>query len=395
MPGPLTGVRVVDLTSVVMGPYATQILGDMGADVIKVESPEGDVFRHVAPFRNRGMSAAFLNLNRNKRSVALDLKREAERQVLIDLITGADVFVTTVRPQAMRKLGLDYESLRERNPRLIYCGAYGFSERGPYAGRPAFDDVIQAMCGMAALQGRQGEERGESDAGDPRYVNTIFADKTVGCVVAYAVAMALYERERSGRGQAIEVPMFETMVSFTLIEHLAGETFCPAQEGMGYRRVLSEHRKPYRTKDGHIGLLPYTGEQWARFFEAAGRPEMAADPRVTDPALRSRKIAELYGLLAEIVAERTTAEWVELLRAADVPMTPVLSPEDLLDDEHLQALGFFRREEHPTEGEVRTIGIPVQFSRTPGDVRRLAPRLNEHREEILMEAANSPPHSSH
>jgi crotonobetainyl-CoA:carnitine CoA-transferase CaiB-like acyl-CoA transferase len=386
MPGPLTGVRVIDLTSVVMGPYATQILGDMGADVIKVESPEGDVFRHVTPFRNRGMSAAFLNLNRNKRSVALDLKREDERQVLLDLIAGADVFITTVRPQSMRKLGLDYESLRERNPRLIYCGAYGFSEEGPYAGRPAFDDIIQAMCGMASLQGLQGEKQGENDANGPRYVNTIFADKTVGCVIAYAVAMALYERERSGRGQAIEVPMFETMVSFTLIEHMAGETFCPARESMGYERVLSEHRKPYRTKDGYIGLLPYTAEQWARFFEAAGRPEMAADPRVTDPALRSRKIAELYALLAEIVAERTTAEWVELLRTADLPMTPVLSPEDLLDDEHLQALGFFQREEHPSEGEVRTMGIPVRFSRTPGDIRRLAPRLNEHSEEILMEA---------
>ena len=386
MPGPLTGVRVIDLTSVVMGPYATQILGDMGADVIKVESPEGDVSRHLAPFRNRGMSAAFLNLNRNKRSIALDLKREDERNILLDLINGADVFVTTVRPQAMRKLGLDYESLRERNPRLIYCGAYGFSEAGPYAGRPAFDDVIQAMCGIASLQG---ERQGKNDANSPQYVNTIFADKTVGGVVACAVAMALYERERSGRGQAIEVPMFETMVSFTLIEHLAGETFCPARESMGYERVLSEHRKPYRTKDGYIGLLPYTAEQWARFFEAAGRPEMAVDPRVTDPALRSRKIAELYGLLAEIVAERTTAEWVESLRAADLPMTPVFSLQDLLDDEHLRALGFFQREEHHSEGEVRTIGIPVRFSRTPGAVRRLAPRLNEHREEILTEATKT------
>ncbi|HEX5081637.1 MAG TPA: CoA transferase [Blastocatellia bacterium] len=387
MPGPLTGVRVIDMTSIVMGPYATQILGDMGADVIKVESPEGDVFRHVTPFRNRGMSAAFLNLNRNKRSIALDLKREDERHVLLDLIAGADALVTTVRPQAMRKLGLDYESLREVAPRLIYCGAYGFSESGPYAGRPAFDDIIQAMCGMASLQGPQ---RG-GDRDGPRYVNTIMADKTSGCVIAYAIAMALYERERSGRGQAIEVPMFETMVSFTLIEHLAGETFCPAQGGMGYGRVLSEHRRPYRTKDGYISLLPYTTEQWARFFEAAGMPEMAADPRVTDPALRSDKISELYGLLAEIVAERTTAEWVELLRAADLPMTPALSPEDLLNDEHLQALDFFQREEHPSEGEVRTIGIPVRFSRTPGDVRRLAPRLNEHREEILMEAAGESP----
>ncbi len=381
MPGPLTGVRVIDLTSIVMGPYATQILGDMGADVIKVESPEGDVFRYVTPFRNRGMSAAFLNLNRNKRSVALDLKREDDRRTMLDLLDGADVFVTTVRPQAMRKLGLDYESLRERNPRLIYCGGYGFSEEGPYAGRPAFDDIIQAMSGIASLQG-------ENSQAGPQYVNTIFADKTVGCAMAYAIAMALYERERSGRGQAIEVPMFETMVSFNLVEHLAGETYCPAQEGMGYERVLSEHRRPYRTKDGYIGALPYTAEQWARFFEAAGRPEMAADPRVTDPALRSRNIHDLYGLLAEIVAERTTAEWVELLRAADIPMTPVLSPEELLDDEHLQALGFFRSEVHPSEGEVRTIGIPVRFSRTPGAVRRLAPRLDEHREEILVEATS-------
>jgi crotonobetainyl-CoA:carnitine CoA-transferase CaiB-like acyl-CoA transferase len=386
MPGPLTGVRVIDLTSVVMGPYATQILGDMGADVIKVESPEGDVCRHVAPFRNRGMGAFFLNLNRNKRSIALDLKNEAERHVLLDLLADADVFVTTVRPQAIRRLGLDYESLRERNPRLIYCGAYGFSEEGPYAGRPAFDDVVQAMCGMASLQGKG---QGENEQNGPRYVNTIFVDKTVGCVVAYSIAMALYERERSGRGQAIEVPMFETMVSFTLIEHMAGETFCPAQESMGYERVLSKHRKPYRTKDGYIGLLPYTAEQWTRFFEAAGRPEMAADPRVTDPELRSRKIDELYGLLAEIVAERTTAEWAPLLRAADLPMTPVLSPEDLLDDEHLSALGFFQREEHPSEGELRTIGIPVRFSRTPGEVRRLAPRLDEHREEILLEATET------
>jgi crotonobetainyl-CoA:carnitine CoA-transferase CaiB-like acyl-CoA transferase len=376
-----------------MGPYATQILGDMGADVIKVELPGGDVFRHITPFRNSGMSAAFLNLNRNKRSIALDLKREDERRVMIDLLAGADVFVTTVRPQAMRALGLDYESLRERNPRLIYCGAYGFSEAGPYAGRPAFDDVIQAMCGIASLQGdrqgeRHGEAQGDSDANGPRYVNTIVADKTTACVIAYSIAMALYERERSGRGQAIEVPMFETMVSFTLIEHLAGETFCPGREGIGHKRILSEHRKPYRTKDGYIGLLPYTAGQWARFFEAAGRPEMAADPRVTDPELRSRKIDELYGLLAEIVAERTTAEWIELLRAADLPTTPVLSPEDLLDDEHLQALGFFQREEHPSEGEIRTVGIPVRFSRTPGDIRRLAPRLDEHREEILLEASD-------
>ena len=378
MAGPLTGIRVVDLTSVVMGPFATQILGDQGADVIKVEPPEGDVFRYVTPFRHTGMSAAFLNLNRNKRSIALDLKNDEDKQVMLDLLRTADVFVTTVRPQAMRKLGLDYESLCEASPRLIYCGAYGFSEAGPYAGRPAFDDIIQAMSGIAELQGRTHPD-------GPQYVSTIFADKTVGFTVAYAVAMALYERERSGIGQAIEVPMFETMVSFTMVEHLAGETYCPPVGGTGYERILSAHRRPYRTKDGFIGLLPYTTKQWQSFFAVAGQPEMMDDPRVTDPTMRGQHVGALYQMLTKLIAERTTDAWVEQLRAADVPITPVLSPDDLLHDEHLQALNFFAPEQHPSEGEIRTIGIPVHFSRTPGELRRHAPNLNEHRDEILRE----------
>ena len=382
MSGPLTGVRVIDLTSVVMGPYATQIMGDMGADVIKVESPEGDVFRQFAPFRHRGMSAAFLNLNRNKRSVVVDLKDARGRETLQKLIAGADVFVTTVRPQAMRKLGLDYESLRETNPRLIQCGAYGFSEDGPYAGRPAFDDIIQAMCGIAALEGHNRPD-------GPKYAKTIFADKTVGFVVAYSVAMALYERERSGLGQAIEVPMFETMVSYTLIEHLAGETFCPPEGGMRYERILSPNRQPYRTRDGYLSVLPYTTPQWVRFFEAVGRPDLATDPRVTDPPTRGEHINELYRILAEILAQRTTAEWCDLFKDADIPMTPVLSPEDLIDDEHLKETGFFTQCHHPSEGEIRLLGIPVSFSRTPGAVRRMAPRLDEHREEILRELAEA------
>lgn len=380
MSGPLAGIRVIDLTSIVMGPYATQILGDMGADVIKVESPEGDVFRQFAPFRHRGMSAAFLNLNRNKRSVALDLKRDEDRQTLQQLVTTADVFVTTVRPQSMRRLGLDYESLRDTNPRLIYCGAYGFSEDGPYAGRPAFDDIIQAMCGVAALEGHNHAE-------GPNYVKTIFADKTVGFAIAYSIAMALYERERSGHGQAIEVPMFETMVSYTLIEHLAGETFHPPQGGMRYERILSPNRKPYRTKDGYLSLLPYTTAQWVRFFDTVGRVELIADPRVIDPPTRGEHINELYQIVAEVLSQRTTAEWIDLLKDADIPMTPVFSPEDLLNDEHLQQTGFFERCQHPSEGEIRQLGIPIRFSRTPGTVRRLAPRLDEHREEILQELA--------
>ena len=378
MPGPLDGVRVIDLTTVAMGPYATQILGDMGADVIKVEAPGGDVFRYAAPQRSPGMGAAFLNLNRNTRSVVLDLKRPEERERLVGMAREADVFVYNVRPQSMRKLGLDYESLRKVNPRLIHCGAYGFAERGPYAGQPAFDDIIQAMSGIASLQGSNSQS-------GPAYVNTIIADKAAGLTAAYAIAMALYERERSGEGQAIEVPMFETIVSFTLVEHLAGETFVPPVGAMGYERVLSANRRPYRTRDGYIGLLPYTTAQWQLFFAAAGESALADDPRVADPAARSRNIDALYAELARIVAGRTTAEWVELLKDADIPMAPVRAPQDLLDDPHLAGIEFFPRMSHPTQGERRTIGIPVTFSRTPGSVRRPPPGLGEHTAEILEE----------
>lgn len=383
--GPLAGVRVVDMTSVAMGPYATQILGDMGADVIKVESHDGDIFRFAAPARHSGMGAAFLNLNRNKRSIALDLKRADEREKLVELIAGADVLVYNVRPQSMRKYGLDYESLRLRNPRLIYCGTYGFSEHGPYAGRPAFDDIIQAMSGLAALQGT-------NRASGPAYVNTILADKTAGLTAAYAISMALFERERSGVGQSVEVPMFETLASFNLIEHMAGETFLPAEGSMGYERVLSSHRKPYATRDGYLALLPYTCAQWQRFFTIAGRADLAQDTRVTCAEKRSQHIGELYGILSDIVAQKTTSQWLALLADADIPMTPVNAPADLLDDPHLAAIDFFRHETHASEGEIRTIAIPVRFSRTPGTVRRLAPTLDEHREEILGEVARSTKH---
>jgi len=383
MPGPLAGIRVIDLTTIVMGPYATQILGDLGADVIKVESPAGDIFREVAPFRHRGMGAAFLNVNRNKRSLVLNLELDEDKQVLLGLLATADVFVYSLRPRSLGKFGLDYNSLRERNPRLIHCGAYGFSEEGPYRGRPAYDDVIQAMSGTAALQGH-------NDPDGPKFVNIIMADKIAGLSAAYAIASALYERERSGLGQAIEVPMFETLVSFNLIEHLAGETFCPALGGMGYDRV---HRRPYRTKDGFIGLMPYSTAQWQRFFEIAGKPQYAGDVRFTEHAARSENIDELYRILAEILVERSTAEWIRLLDGADIPMAPVLSPENLLEDEHLQAVGFFQRDVHPSEGEIRTVSSPVRFSRTPASVQRLAPRLNEHREEILEEIVRCEPES--
>ncbi|MDR5785281.1 CoA transferase [Caballeronia sp. LP003] len=376
--GPLMGIKVVDMTTVAMGPYATQILGDMGADVIKVEAPGGDVFRHASPAVHPGMGAAFLNLNRNKRSIGLDLKNPSDKKILIDLILNADVFVFNVRPQSMRKLGLSYDELSALNSRLIYCGAYGFSESGPYAGRPAFDDIIQAMSGMASLQSSNREV-------GPSYVNTILADKTAGLTLVYAISMALYEREKSGAGQAIEVPMFETMVSFNLVEHLAGETFDPPRGGMGYERVLSPYRRPYRTSDGFLSLMPYTTAQWQRFFEVADRKDLVHDPRVTLPQQRSESIGELYSILAEIVQQRSTADWIAVLGQADVPCAPVNSPERLLSDAHLEAIDFFQDCTHPSEGKIRTMRVPVKFSRTPGGVRRLAPTLDEHRAEIVNE----------
>lgn len=360
--GPLAGIRVVDMTSVGMGPYATQILGDMGAEVIKVEAPAGDVFRHAEPALHPGMGATFLNLNRNKRFVVLDVKREQDLAELKALIAGADVFISNVRPQSLRKLGLDYESLREANPRLIYCGAYGYSETGPYAGMPAFDDIIQARSGLAQFQGANSAE-------GPQYVNTILADKVAGLTVAYTIPMALYERERSGLGQAIEVPMFETLVSFLAVEQLAGQTFIPERGPAGYPRVMSPHRKPYRTQDGYIALLPYTTAQWSRFFALSGHPELATDPRYVDPAARSANIDALYATLADIVSRRTTAQWLALLEDADIPHSEVPSFESLADDPHLRATGMLFEYDHPTEGRLRAVGIPTRFSRTPGNIR--------------------------
>ncbi|QII86521.1 CoA transferase [Bordetella hinzii] len=374
MAGPLQGVRVVDMTSVAMGPYATQILGDMGAEVIKVEAPQGDVFRSSAPAAHAGMGPAYLNLNRNKFSVTLDAKAPADRERLLALIAGADVFVSNVRAAALARLGLDAATLCARHPRLVHCSAVGFGQDGPYAAQPAFDDIIQAMSGLADLQGR--------NSGAPAYVNTILADKVAGLTLAYAIPMALYERERSGQGQAIEVPMFETMVSFTLAEHLSGHSFVPPRGPMGYSRVLSPQRRPYRTRDGYLALLPYTDAQWRRFFALAQRPELAEDARYVDAAARARNVDALYQDLADIVAGCDTEAWLALLAGADIPHSRVNTPQALFDDPHLRATGFFRQVEHPTEGRLVTTAIPVRFSRTPGGIRRLAPRQDADRDML-------------
>lgn len=377
MAGPLQGVRIVDMTSVAMGPYATQILADMGAEVIKVEAPEGDVFRTSSPAVNPGMGPAYLNLNRNKYSVTLDAKSASDREQILRLADSADVFISNVRPAALSRLQLDAAALCARHPRLIYCSAVGFGQNGPYAAEPAFDDIIQAKSGLASLQGR--------NTGAPAYVNTIIADKVAGLTLAYAIPMALYERERSGKGQAIEVPMFETLVSFTLVEHMSGHSFVPPRGPMGYSRVLSPQRRPYPTLDGYLALLPYTDAQWQRFFALAERTDLAEDARYVDAQSRARHFDELYQDLADIVAQQTTEEWLTRLATADIPHSPVNTPESLLDDPHLKAVDFFGTMEHPSEGPLRTVGIPVRFSRTPGAIHRPAPRQDADRDMLERE----------
>jgi crotonobetainyl-CoA:carnitine CoA-transferase CaiB-like acyl-CoA transferase len=375
--GPLAGVTVIDLTAVVLGPLTTQILGDLGADVIKVEPPEGDIMRAGGAARHPGMGSVYLALNRNKRSVVLDLKRPEGAAVLRTLIGGADVVMHNMRAAAIARLGFDYDAVRAINPKIVYCAAYGFSEHGPYRDYPAYDDLIQARSGIAALS------LAHSPA--PQFAPTLIADKTVGLTAVYAVLAALFHRERTGQGQAIEVPMFETMVAFTLAEHLGGLTFEPPTGGAGYARLLAPDRRPHRTTDGYVAILPYTTRHWRDFFGLAERPDLADDPRVADPAARNRHIGEIYALLAELVATRSTQFWLDGCLKADIPAAPVNPLEALPDDPHLTAVGLFAHTEHPTEGAIRELRPPLGFSATPTSLRRPAPRLGADTAEVLRE----------
>lgn len=377
MAGPLEGVRVLDLTSNFMGPYASLLLADMGAEVCKVESPEGDTTRGVGPCRHKGMAAIFLHLNRNKRSMVLDLKRPEGMAALRRMLASADVLLYSLRPKAMERLGLSYEAAREINPRLIYCGAFGFGQHGPYADKPAYDDLIQAAVGMPVLQARR--------SGPPVYVATAVADRVVGMATSNAVAMALYRREKTGVGQAVSVPMFETFAHFVMGDHLYGHTFMPSIGGSGYARMMSPERRPYKTMDGHVGVQVYTDKHWQRFFAAVGRPELVTDPRYVDIAARTQNIGELYELLARTFETKTTAQWVDLLGAADIPIIGMNTPESLLDDPHMAAVGFFEECEHPSEGRIRNLGIPQEWSESPPRQRCLAPRLGEHTAQLLSE----------
>jgi crotonobetainyl-CoA:carnitine CoA-transferase CaiB-like acyl-CoA transferase len=382
MPGPLDGVRVLDLTTVVMGPYATQILADFGADVVKVEPPEGDIMRYAWPFRSKGMGHIFLNANRNKRGIVLDLKQPAGLEACLALARRADVLVYNIRPQAMARLKLGYEDVKAVNPRIVYAGAFGYSQNGPYAAKAAYDDLIQGAAGLPWLAR-------EAGADAPRYTPVIIADRSVGLHVANAVSAALYAREKTGKGQRVDVPMFESLLQSVLGEHLGGYTFLPQLGEGGYRRMLTEYRRPYETKDGYVCALIYNDKHWKAFFALVGRGEMAADPRFASAEGRSQDFDAVYSFVADEMARQTTAYWLEALERADIPVQRMNSLEDILKDPHLAAIGYFTPIEHPSEGKLLSMKVPSEWSETAPELRRHAPRLGEHTREVLREAGYS------
>ncbi|SPS01944.1 CaiB/BaiF CoA transferase family protein [Cupriavidus taiwanensis] len=380
---PLAGIRVIDLSTVVMGPYASQWLADLGAEVIKVEPPEGDSTRRTGPAAEPGMSAIFLGVNRSKRSVVLDLKQPAAQAALERVLAGADVLMHSMRPQKLAALGLAPDAVRARHPDLVFVSLLGFAEDGPYGGRPAYDDIIQGLSGNAALMAAQ--------TGDSRYFPTIAADKTSGLVAALSVCAALAGRARrhaggsAGNGTLVEVPMFESMVAFNLVEHFYGRHFEPPRGPAGYPRVLAPLRRPYRSADGHVCMMPYTDAHWRDFFHAAGRPELAADARFADIAARTEHIETLYELTGEIVQGHSTAHWVALCERLQIPVARINALEDLPHDPHLVATGFFETADDPAMGTLRFPGAPVRFD---GQRAPLAvpPRLGEHTRDVLAQA---------
>ena len=365
-----------------MGPYATQILADLGADVIKVEPPEGDILRDVGPMRNPGMGHIYLHVNRNKRSVVLDLKQPAGRDAALRLAEKSDVLVFNVRPKAMARLGLSYEDVKKVNPKIIYAAAVGYGEGGPYSGKSAYDDLIQGAAAIPALTQMSGADL-------PRYAPVTLADRSVGLNVAIAINAALYYREKTGRGQSIEVPMFESLVQFVMGDHLGGLSFDPPIGEAGYKRLIAKHRRPYATNDGYVCVLIYNDKQWQSFFDLIGKPELKDDSRFRNHTERGVNIAEIYAYVADIMQTRSTADWLQALDAADIPVMPMHTPSSLVTDPHLEASGFFQLVEHPTEGMLRMMKPTLSWSEGPLTIRSLPPSLGQHSAEILREAGYS------
>jgi crotonobetainyl-CoA:carnitine CoA-transferase CaiB-like acyl-CoA transferase len=378
--GPLQGVKVLDLTAVVMGPFATQTLAALGADVIKVEAPGGDNMRQVGPMRNAGMGHIFLHANQGKRSIVLDLKTPGGLQALLRLVEQADVFITNIRPPALARLGLGYDAVRQRNPRIVYVGCSGFGQDGPYADKPAYDDLIQGAVGLPSLMHRHGID-------PPCYAPVLVADRVAGLHAVYAVTAALFARERTGLGQKVEVPMFETMAQLVLADHLAGASFEPPVAGPGYARLLIRHRRPFRTLDGYLCVVLYNDKHWTAFFNAIGDgSRMVDDPRFTTLGARTRHIDAVYSHIADVLRTRSTAEWRALLNGADIPNMPMNSLDDLLEDPQLLATGLVRHTEHPTEGAIRTLAQPTRWPQMPLRDASAAPGLGEHTSQVLREA---------
>jgi crotonobetainyl-CoA:carnitine CoA-transferase CaiB-like acyl-CoA transferase len=377
--GPLTGVRVVDLTAMVMGPYCTQIMADMGADVIKVEPPQGDDTRYISVGPVRGMGGVFVNVNRGKRGITLDLQSDSGKTVLRALVAHADVFIHSMRSKAVARLGFGYDEVAAINPAIVYTNCYGYGRRGPKGDLPAYDDTIQAACGLPYVQ--------EQLTGEPNYVGTILADKVAGLTALYATMMALFHRERTGEGQEVEVGMFETMASFMLVEHANGAMFDPPLGPAVYPRTVAPNRRPYRTSDGYIAALIYNDKHWAAFMDAV-RPQWASELYATLER-RARQIDTVYALLAETLAQRTTQEWLELFRELEIPAAALSSPASLFDDDHLNAVGFFETVD-TVHGPVRFPGVPTWFSRTPGRVSGPAPELGADTAEVLEELGLAP-----
>ena len=374
--GPLAGVRVVDLTAMVMGPYCTQIMADMGADVIKVEPPQGDNTRFISVGPSPGMSGVFVNVNRGKRAIVLDLQTAEGKAALHGLIETADVFIHSMRAKAIAKLGFGYDDVVALNPSIVYTNCYGYGRRGPDADRPAYDDTIQAECGLPAVQ--------QQLTGEASYVGTIMADKVAGLTALYATMMALFHRERTGEGQEVEVSMFETMASFMLVEHANGAMFSPPLGPAVYPRTVAPNRRPYETKDGQIAALIYNDKHWRGFIDRV-QPDWNK-PEFDTLEQRARQIDTVYGLVAQTLKERTTDEWLGLFRELQIPAAPINTPDALFDDPHLNAVGLFETVDTP-HGPVRFPGVPTWFSRTPGRVRGYAPELGADTESVLAELA--------
>jgi crotonobetainyl-CoA:carnitine CoA-transferase CaiB-like acyl-CoA transferase len=377
--GPLSGVRILDLTRVIVGPYCSQLLGDMGAEVIKVESPEGDLTRSVGPRRNPGMGANFLIFNRNKRSLVLDLKADEGREALRRLAATCDAFVVNYRPRALKKLGITYDDLCEVNPEIVYCRIVGYGEDSQWAAKPAIDDVIQSLSGVVSLQERLN--------GQPSFVGLPLADLTVGLMALSGMLAGLYRRRDTGKGEEIEVRMYDAMASFVLSPHLAGWSFDPPDGEPIYPRSVSPNRRPFETRDSSICVAPYTDRAWHSFLSVIGRVELLDDPRFCNTHVRWKHLDELYQMMIPVLKEKTSAEWLELLEDADVPCSPVQTTEDLVRDESLADL--LQVHEHPTEGPIRLLSNPVRFTNAPGGLQELPPTLGADSAAVLGELGYS------